>query len=109
MARKTGDIRSCAGADRKFHPERSRNLTLAPPLPPPLTSTLTLCAGNPTTDMSYDQGGALDFWHSHALISGETRRDILEYCDMVMEPMRHFCGPSGPSAPAGEPGFTNVQ
>ena len=64
--------------------------------------------------MHYDQGGALDFWHSHALISGDTRRDILEYCDMVMEPMRHFCGPSGPSAPAGvlgtpDVGITNVK
>ena len=53
--------------------------------------------------MSYDQPGALDYWHSHALISGETRRDILQYCDMVSEPMTHFCGPSGGSkaAPAG--------
>ena len=52
--------------------------------------------------MSYDQPGALDYWHSHALISGETRRDILQYCDMVTEPMRHFCGPSGGStAPSG--------
>ena len=56
--------------------------------------------------MSFDQPGALDYWHSHALISGETRRDILQYCDMVSEPMRHFCGPSGGKAePAGAASF----
>ena len=60
--------------------------------------------------MSYDQPGALDYWHSHALISGETRRDILQYCDMVSEPMTHFCGPSGGSkaAPAGTAGEIKI-
>jgi hypothetical protein len=52
--------------------------------------------GNPVTDPKYDQQGGLDFWHTHGLITARTRRDVMEHCNMTMEPLGHFCG--GPGA-----------
>jgi hypothetical protein len=38
--------------------------------------------GNPWTDALTDNGGALDYWYSHAMISDEARREVRGACDL---------------------------
>lgn len=42
----------------------------------------SLLPGNAWTDATIDNGGAVDFWYSHALVSRATRDNIHRYCKL---------------------------
>eukprot|EP00951_Prasinocladus_malaysianus_P043974 scaffold558197_cov19-Prasinocladus_malaysianus.AAC.1 len=37
--------------------------------------------GNPLTDNAIDNFGAVDYWHSHAIVSTKTAKGIQKHCD----------------------------
>lgn len=39
--------------------------------------------GNAWTDAAIDNGGAIDFWYSHAIVSEATKNGIHRHCDLA--------------------------